>query len=61
MKEGGGRPIDPLGGVGATIEADEIDVGGKAATGPMVRSRPGNPVMSLVERGGRVRSIRVQP
>ena len=49
----GGR----LGGVGSTIEGDETYMGGKAhnrAFGPIPHK---SPVVSLVERGGRVRSL----
>jgi hypothetical protein len=49
----------PMGGEGMTIEADETYIGGKAhnrAFGPIP---PKQSVMSLVERGGRVRSFHV--
>jgi transposase-like protein len=49
-----------LGGGGGTVEADETYVGGRVKG--MVRAYKGNktPVVSLVERGGRVRSRSVQ-
>lgn len=51
---------DKLGGGGGTVEADETYVGGKPrkGTGPHRRGRATKkiPVVSLVERGGRVRS-----
>jgi hypothetical protein len=57
MKGNGGVP--PLGGGGWTIEGDETYVGGKAhnrAYGPIPEKQA---VVSLVERGGRVRSFHV--
>jgi transposase-like protein len=50
---------DGLGGPGRTVEGDETYVGRKPGT--KVRSGPAhmNAVMSLVERGGRVRSFHV--
>lgn len=48
-----------LGGAGMTVEADETYMGGKAhnrAFGPIPHK---SPVVSLVERGGRVRSFHV--
>jgi len=58
MKEGR-DPFEPMGGAGRTIEADETYVGRKPGT--KVRRGTGhmNPVLSLVERGGRVRSFHV--
>ena len=54
-----GDGLGPLGGEGMTIEADETFVGaeaGKKLGRPPVEKRV---VFSLVERGGRVRSIHV--
>jgi transposase-like protein len=50
---------DPMGGAGATIEADETWIGGKAANrayGPIPAKQS---VMSLVQRNGGVRSFHV--
>ncbi len=59
----------PLGGFGSTIEADETYVGGKAKNrkAKFARNKVGRasnfadkqPVVSLVERGGKVRSFHV--
>ena len=51
----GGR----LGGEGATIEADETYIGGKAANRAFGPIPPKQSVLSLVEREGRVRSFHV--
>jgi transposase-like protein len=48
-----------LGGTGATVEADETYVGGKAANRAYGPIPPKHAVASLVERGGRVRSFHV--
>jgi hypothetical protein len=59
MKEVRGFAADPLGGVGKVLEADETYIGGKGenrAYGPIP---PKQIVMSLVERGGQVRSFHV--
>lgn len=58
---------EPMGGLGATIEADETYVGGKAKNRNSKQQRrfderrsgvaSKQPVMSLVERGGKVRSF----
>lgn len=59
MNEVRGMFTEPMGGAGRTIEADETYVGRKLGT--KVRRGTGhmNPVLSLVERGGRVRSFHV--
>lgn len=59
MKEPGWQSSGPLGGSGMTVEADETYMGGKAhnrAFGPIPHK---SPVVSLVERGGKVRSFHV--
>jgi transposase-like protein len=59
MKELHAFMPEPMGGEGMTIEADETYIGGKAhnrAFGPIP---PKQSVVSLVERGGRVRSFHV--
>ena len=56
------RPIDvePMGGSGKTVEADETYVGGKAKNRAYAKTLPRHEaVMSLVERGGKVRSHHV--
>ena len=56
------RPIDdePMGGEGKFIEADETYVGGKAKNRAHAKALPSHEaVMSLVERGGKVRSRHV--
>jgi transposase-like protein len=50
----------PIGGEGKTIEIDETVVGGKKTNRAYAKKAPKKHiVMSLVERGGKVRSIRV--
>jgi transposase-like protein len=49
---------DPLGGANLVVEADETFVGGKAAN-RKGKIPPKAPVLSLVERDGRVRSFHV--
>src|SRR3954451_17913102 len=56
------RPIDvePMGGSGKTVEADETYVGGKAKNRAYAKPlRSHEAVMSLVERGGKVHSRHV--
>jgi hypothetical protein len=56
------RPIDggQLGGKGKFVEADETFVGGKAANRAYAKELPRNEaVVSLVERGGKIRSCYV--
>jgi transposase-like protein len=55
------REIDPeaLGGEGKFVEADETFVGGKAKNRAYAAPPPKEAVMSLVERGGKVRSFHV--
>src|SRR5688572_21154186 len=67
----GANPTGPLGGFGKTVEADETYVGGKVKnrSNKQRRVRKGEkmlspvdgkqPVVSLVERGGNVRSFHV--
>jgi hypothetical protein len=52
-----GRP--KLGGSGMTIEADETYIGGKSANRAYGPIPPKQAVVSLVERGGRVRTFHV--
>jgi transposase-like protein len=59
MKEPGWREAGPLGGSGATVEADETWVGGKAANRAYDPIPPKQAVAALVERNGRVRSFHV--
>jgi len=50
----------PIGGEGKTIEIDETAIGGKKTNRAYAKKEPKKQiVMSLVERGGAVRSIRV--
>jgi transposase-like protein len=49
----------PMGGAGATIEADETYVGGKAANRAFGPIPPKQAVVSLVQRGGGVRSFHI--
>jgi transposase-like protein len=60
MKEIHGMFPEPLGGIGKTLEADESWVGRKPGM-KVGRGYPHhmNPVFSLVERGGKVRSFHV--
>jgi transposase-like protein len=58
MKDGS---LSPLGGEGATVEADETYIGRNSK--PRVNKRGGehkNKVIGLVERGGKARTIHVQ-
>lgn len=50
---------EPMGGVGKFVEADETYVGGKAKNRAYKDPPPKEAVMSLVERGGKVRSHHV--
>jgi transposase-like protein len=56
MREG---KLGPLGGEGKFVEADETYVGGKAKNRAYKDPPPKEAVMSLVERGGKVRSFHV--
>jgi transposase-like protein len=51
--------IEPMGGAGAVVEADETFVGGKAENRAFGPIPPKVAVVSLVRRGGGVRSFRV--
>jgi transposase-like protein len=55
----GGFFTEPMGGAGMTIEGDETFIGPKAANRAYKPVGPKQAVMSLVERGGRVRSFHV--
>jgi hypothetical protein len=59
MKELSWPAAGKLGGSGATVEADETYIGGKAANRAYGPIPPKHAVASLVERGGRVRSFHV--
>lgn len=59
MKESGHALPGPMGGAGETIEADETYIGGKAENRAFGPIPPKQSVMSLVQRGGRVRSFHV--
>jgi transposase-like protein len=53
-----GGSLEPMGGAGKTIEADDMEMG----KSPKTRKRPGGrkanvKVLSLVERGGHIRSV----
>ena len=69
MRDGG---LEPMGGAGKIVEADETYFGPVAEAGPMPKYRQGRPykkgnrgpknkraIISLVERGGNVRSFHV--
>jgi transposase-like protein len=58
MREGK-FPIGGMGGEGKFVEADETYVGGKAKNRAYKDPPPKEAVMSLVERGGKVRSFHV--
>jgi transposase-like protein len=49
----------PLGGTGKFVESDETYVGGKAKNRAYKDPPPKEPVLALVERGGKVRSFHV--
>jgi transposase-like protein len=51
--------MDPIGGAGKIVEADETFVGGKARNRAYREPPPKEAVMALVERGGRVASFHV--
>jgi hypothetical protein len=51
--------MDPIGGAGKFVEADERFVGGKAHNRAYREPPPKEAVMALVERGGKVRSYHV--
>jgi transposase-like protein len=59
MREGGETFLTPMGGPTKTVEADEAFIGAKAENRAYTPVAPKRPVMSLVERGGRVRSFHV--
>jgi transposase-like protein len=59
MKELSWPDVDPMGGGGAVVEADETWIGGKAANRAFGPIPPKFPVMSLVQRNGGVRSFAV--
>jgi transposase-like protein len=51
--------LGPLGGEGKFVEADETFTGGKAKNRAYKAPPPKEPVLALVERGGKVRSYHV--
>ncbi len=55
----GSDGYEPMGGAGKTVEADETYVGGKQRNKAFKEVRPKEAVISLVERGGKVRSFHV--
>lgn len=59
MKETRDLFTPPMGGGGATVEADETFVGRKPGTKVRAGTSHKNPVLSLVERDGKVRSFHV--
>jgi transposase-like protein len=59
MKELSWPDAEPMGGEDETIEADETWIGGKAANRAYGPIPPKQSVMSLVQRGGKVRSFHV--
>lgn len=59
MDEKPGVFFSPIGGEGKTVEADETYVGPKAKNRAYEAPKPHQAVMSLVERGGAVRSFHV--
>jgi len=59
MKENRGLFTPPLGGAGKTIEGDETYIGRKHTSRAYEAPAPKQAVMSLVERGGKVRSFHV--
>jgi transposase-like protein len=54
-----GKIPDPLGGEGKFVEADETYTGGKAKNRAYKEPPPKEPVLALVERGGKVRSFHI--
>ena len=56
MREG---DLGPLGGEGEFVESDETFTGGKAKNRAYKAPPPKEPVLALVERGGKVRSYHI--
>ena len=59
MKEVRDLFTEPMGGAGKTVEVDETYVGRKATSRAFKGAVEKSPVVSLVERGGKVRSFHV--
>ena len=59
IREAMGDDTGPLGGEGKTVEADETFVGGKKRNRVNLTVAKKKKVLSLVERGGRVRSFHI--
>jgi transposase-like protein len=59
MNDKPGVFFSPIGGEGKTVEADETYIGRKATSRAFEEPAPKQSVMSLVERGGAVRSFHV--
>ncbi len=58
MRDGGDGPFGALGGANRVVEADETYIGGKARNAKRGKPAPKKePVLSLVERDGKVRSF----
>ena len=51
--------LPPMGGANKVVEADETYVGGKAKNRAYKEPAPKKPVLSLIERGGHVRSFHI--
>lgn len=56
----GGLDLPPMGGEGQVVEADETHFGNKPEHKIGKLNRAGKPIVSLVERGGKVRSFHVE-
>ena len=59
MKEVDGFDPEPMGGAGKTVEADETYIGRKSTSRAVEPPAKKQAVLSLVQRGGRVRSFHI--